>query len=73
MLCLQCSGDGAEAVSGRTPRWPDARMKLDLLFCSKCHAVLPIPDGTERLLRALEALAGFGLAGCSGPLLSRAA
>ncbi len=72
MLCGHCQRqqDGNSAGPRTRERDADGSV-LELLFCSRCHAVLPIPDPTGRMLSALELLAGFGLTGRGGPLLVR--
>jgi hypothetical protein len=66
MLCQQCE---REVLLGRRER-PDATTeKLAGLVCGRCGKVLPVDDGTRRLLDKLTQLSRFGLGGESPPLL----
>jgi hypothetical protein len=41
------------------------------LFCERCGYLLPPRDATDRFLRSLARLAGFGLAAGGSPILKR--
>lgn len=73
MLCDLCQNLPADAWRTTTrPLGDDAGAeRLGTLLCERCGELLPERDQTDRFLRSLARLAGFGLAAGGSPILKR--
>ncbi len=71
MICAQCLKSPQDGRSRREAQAVDRPMadRLSTVLCERCNAVLSPDDASDRLLRKLVVLAGFGLAAGGGPIL----
>ena len=73
MLCDVCQNLPADAWRTLNPAFAEKEgsERLVKLLCERCGELLPPRDATERFLRSLSRLAGFGLAAGGSPILKR--
>jgi hypothetical protein len=73
MMCDLCQNLPADAWRTTTRPFGDepAADRLGTLLCEHCGELLPARDQTDRFLRSLARLAGFGLAAGGSPILKR--
>lgn len=69
-LCQSLPGDAWRTKARVLEEKPGAE-RLEHLLCQRCGVLLPPRDSTDRFLRSLARLAGFGLAAGGSPILKR--
>lgn len=69
-LCQSLPGDAWRTTAKVVGEGPGAE-RLGHLLCQRCGDLLPPRDSTDRFLRSLARLAGFGLAAGGSPILKR--